>query len=118
MPYAAVKKVTLIVSNSFEYDHQYFNGHLKISWHELESVMNALPPLLTFELKHRAQSTPVQDIPEPTPAILDQYRLFPDDTPSVDQMLVCIEQSRYWELVLGEPMKPTPVFTVKPGCLS
>lgn len=114
VPYESIRIATLIVSNSCEYDHQYFNGHLKISWHELEAVLASTNSFAIYLLRHRLQSTPPQDIPEPTQAILDQYRLFPESGPSVEQMLDCIENSRYWKLVLDEPMRPTPVFTVQP----
>lgn len=118
LPYESIRIATLIVSNSCEYDHQYFNGHLKISWHELEAILASLQPFSIYLLRQRVLSTPPQDIPEPSPAKLEQYRLFPDGGPSVEQMLECLEHSRYWKLVLDEPMQPTPVFTVKPSCLS
>ncbi len=114
VPYESVRKVTLIVSNSCEYDHQYFNGHLKISCNELECVLRVLPPDMIFDLKQMVKTTALQYIPQQSPPTLDQYRLFPDDSPSVDQMLDCLEQSRYWKLVLDVPIKPTPVFTVQP----
>lgn len=114
VPFESIRKVTLIVSNSCEYDHQYFNGHLKISWHELEAVLASMTSSAIYSLRHWAQSTPIQEMPEPTPTMLEQYRLFPDGDPSVDQMLACIEQSRYWELVLGEQIRPTRFSQLSP----
>ena len=112
-PYEAVRKVTLIVSNNFEYDHQYFSGHLKISWHELESVVNPPNPFTIFKTRIHTQATCIQNNIDITPEIIEQFLLFPDGDPSVDQMLSCLERSRYWRLVLDESINPTPLFTIQ-----
>lgn len=114
VPYASVKKVTLIVTNSCEYDHQYFNGHLKISLSELENVLDAPNPFMLFLLQKEVQSLGSQCDPELPPDNLNPYRLFPSDNPSVDQIIACLEESRFWKLVLDEQIEPTPLFSVPP----
>lgn len=114
VPYASVKKVTLIVTNSCEYDHQYFNGHLKISLCELENVLDAPNPLMLFLLNKEVQSLASPYDHELPPGNLNKYRLFPSDNPSVDQLIACLEESRFWKLVLDEQIEPTPLFSVPP----
>jgi hypothetical protein len=112
-PYSSLKIVTLIVSNSFEYDHQYFNDHLKISYCELENVLEFLDPFHLFELQMREQATTSQ-IPTPNKGMIEQYRLFPSENPSVEQIIACLEESRFWNLVLDEQIEATPLFSVPP----
>jgi hypothetical protein len=114
VPYTSVKKVTLIVTNSCEYDHHYFQGHLKISLCELETVLVMSNSSMLFALHEEMRSFGYQYDPASSTDILNQYRLFPSENPSVDQIIACLEESRFWELVLDEKIEPTPLFSVPP----
>jgi hypothetical protein len=114
VPYTSVKQVTLIVTNSCEYDHHYFQGHLKISLCELETVLVMSNSSMLFALHEEMRSFGYQYDPASSTDILNQYRLFPSENPSVDQIIACLEESRFWELVLDEKIEPTPLFSVPP----
>ena len=114
----AVTVVTLLVSSSFEFDHLYFGHHLKISSFELERVFLDLPPAnylmniynqVMFSTEWVEPSELLAQVEHQTAAALEKFRLHGADAPSVDDLIACIEESRFWSLTLGEKFDLTPL---------
>lgn len=113
-----VHVIPILISNSLEFDHFYFNGHLKISDFELEGIFSG-NPLWVFLLNayHELQF----DEEPPSPLEMNArmaniseddllpYRLYDAISPSVDDLIACIEESRFWSLVFGQKFELTPL---------
>lgn len=114
----AVSVVTLLVSSSFEFDHLYFGQHLKISFFELERVFLDLPPAnylmnvydrVTFSTEWVEPTELLAQVVQQPAAAIEKFRLHSVDAPSVDDLIACIEESRFWSLTLGEKFDLTPL---------
>ena len=114
----AVTVVTLLVSSSFEFDHLYFGHHLKISFFELERVFLDLPPAnylmniydqVTFSTEWVEPSELLAQVEQQSAVAIEKFRLHSSETPSAADLIACIEESRFWSLVLGEKFDLTPL---------
>lgn len=127
-PFKELRIVPLIVSNSLEYDHKYFGGHLKISAFELEAAVLNLHPGTIWKLnqeyqkyivaaKNMASNTSAgqKTIPVPSPNEIGKFQLYPETRGkrfnTADETIRCIEEQRLWKLAVSEDLPRTPIPT-------
>lgn len=127
-PFKELRIVPLIVSNSLEYDHKYFGGHLKISAFELEAALLGFKKETIGELNLRYQVfTGVSEYTadnngdsfktslDPSSVTSEKYRLYPETGGTrfkkADETIRCIEEQRLWKLALNEDLPCTPIPT-------
>lgn len=111
--------IPLLVSNSLEFDHLYFEGILKISDFELEMIFANRPlanvalngyhqmqfeaPVVlecAIKMRERFNSLEFEDI--------EKFALYPPGLePSVEELIACIEESRFWAKVFGRSVELT-----------
>lgn len=127
-PFKELRIVPLIVSNSLEHDHKYFNGHLKISAFELESAVLNLDPGTIWELNQKyqlyrgvsecaASNNGAGRKTDPISEVIDKFQLYPETRgkrfKTADEIIRCIEEQRLWKLALNEELPRTPIPTCK-----
>lgn len=113
--------IPLLVSNSLEFDHLYFGGILKVSDFELEMIFRNDPrAIVVLNGYHELQFSAPLDIDEArkfqerfrslTDDDLDKFALYPPEPePTVEELIACLEESRFWAKVFGRPVELTPI---------
>jgi hypothetical protein len=124
--YEDTEVIPLIVSNSFEYDHLYFNGSLKVTDFELEMIFRNNPGITaqlalshSQRLRDEVIQTEFQDqlatrisnmTKDDQKAFMEAYALNPlGQLPTAREFIEALENNCFWSKVLNVDFGLTPL---------
>lgn len=115
---SAIQVLPLLVHNSLEYDHCYFDGILKVSEFELHLLFSDIPDFThrlmlmhqqRFAQEKTSEEEMMRTLSEMKDEDFEEYRMFEMEKPTIRNLIDGIEESRFWRKVLGRDLPLTPI---------
>lgn len=116
-----ISVIPILVSNSMEFDHQYFGTYLKVSAFELEQTLANSPfvacQLAQFLQLNSSDEACAAEIVQKFAAMsqedreteLTRFRLFASDRPTAADLMEALAESRFWSKIFNKQFELTPL---------